>query len=338
MQIWNSIYILTYPDLMIYIIQKRSTDFSLMSRILKCLKALSDPTRLRLVALLHREELSVNELQQIMELSQSRISTHLRQLHETGILVSRKDGKRSIYQINRSSPSEAKDCIKIALQGAAETDEHKDDLNNLKRVVKNRNDKAQILFNQVAGRFDRQYGPGRSWQAFGQFLLRVIPPLDIADLGSGEGLLAELLARNARKVICVDNSKRIVNFGQRKAKKNKLSNLEFRHGDIENPPLQPESVDVALLSQALHHARSPENALSATHRILRPGGKIIIIDLLEHNFEQTKSLYGDRWLGFAKNKLHNWLEKAGFKKNEIDVVAREDEPPHFETILATGLK
>ena len=309
-----------------------------MSRILKCLKAISDPTRLRLMALLHQEELSVNELQQIMELSQSRISTHLGQLQETGFLVSRKDGKRSIYQINRSASTEVKDCIRIALQGAVENAEHKDDLSNLNRVVKNRDDTAQVFFNQVAGRFDRQYGPGRSWQAFGQFLLRVIPPLDIADLGSGEGLLGELLARNARKVICVDNSKRIVNFGQRKAKKNKLNNLEFRHGDIETPPLQKNSVDVALLSQALHHARNPENALSATHKILRPGGKIIIIDLLEHNFAQAKSLYGDHWMGFPKNTLHNWLEKAGFKNVEIVNVAREEEPPHFETILATGLK
>lgn len=309
-----------------------------MSQILKCLKALGDPTRLRLVALLYREDLSVNELQQILEMSQSRISTHLGQLQETGLLVSRKEGRKSIYQINRSATIKKKDCMKIGLIGAAENPEHKADLNNLKRILKQRKNKAQVLFNQVAGRFDRQYGPGRSWQAFGQFLLRVIPPLDIADLGSGEGLLAELLARNARKVICVDNSKRIVNFGQRKARKNNLKNLEFRHGDIEKPPVPAESVDVALLSQALHHAHNPENALSAAHKILKPNGKIIIIDLREHKFEQAKSLYGDRWLGFAKSTLYDWLEKAGFKKIEISDVAREEEPPHFETILATGLK
>ena len=309
-----------------------------MSDIIKCLKAISDPTRLRLVSLLHREELSVKELQQIMEMNQSRISTHLGQLQETGLLICRKDGKKSIYQINRLASTTAKDCIKIALTGASENEKHKDDLNNLKRIVKIRNDTARVFFNQVAGRFDRRYGPGRSWQAFGQFLLRIIPPLDIADLGSGEGLLGELLARNARKVICVDNSKRIVNFGLRKAKKNKLSNLEFRHGDIENPPLQTKSVDVSLLSQALHHARNPEVALSAAHRILRPGGKVIIIDLLEHNFAQAKNLYGDRWMGFAKNTLRDWLEKAGFKNVEVINVAREEEPPHFETILATGTK
>ena len=273
-----------------------------------------------------------------MEMNQSRISTHLGQLQETGLLISKKDGKKSIYQINRSASTTVKDCIKIALTGASENTEHKGDLSNLKRIVKNRNDTARVFFNQVAGRFDRRYGPGRSWQAFGQFLLRIIPPLDIADLGSGEGLLGELLARNARKVICVDNSKRIVNFGLRKAKKNKLRNLEFRYGDIENPPLQAKSVDVSLLSQALHHAQNPEVALSAAHRILRPGGKVIIIDLLEHNFAQAKNLYGDRWMGFAKNTLRDWLEKAGFKNVEIINVAREEEPPHFETILATGTK
>ena len=273
-----------------------------------------------------------------MEMNQSRISTHLGQLQETGLLISKKDGKKSIYQINRSASTTVKDCIKIALTGASENTEHKGDLSNLKRIVKNRNDTARVFFNQVAGRFDRRYGPGRSWQAFGQFLLRIIPPLDIADLGSGEGLLGELLARNARKVICVDNSKRIVNFGLRKAKKNKLRNLEFRYGDIENPPLQAKSVDVSLLSQALHHAQNPEVALSAAHRILRPGGKVIIIDLLEHNFSQAKNLYGDRWMGFAKNTLRDWLEKAGFKNVEIINVAREEEPPHFETILATGTK
>ena len=273
-----------------------------------------------------------------MEMNQSRISTHLGQLQETGLLISKKDGKKSIYQINRSASTTVKDCIKIALTGASENTEHKGDLSNLKRIVKNRNDTARVFFNQVAGRFDRRYGPGRSWQAFGQFLLRIIPPLDIADLGSGEGLLGELLARNARKVICVDNSKRIVNFGLRKAKKNKLRNLEFRYGDIENPPLQAKSVDVSLLSQALHHARNPEVALLAAHRILRPGGKVIIIDLLEHNFAQAKNLYGDHWMGFAKNTLRDWLEKAGFKDVEIIDVAREEEPPHFQTILATGTK
>ena len=98
---------------------------------------------------------------------------------------------------------------------------------------------------------------GRSWQAFGQLLLRILPPLVVADLGSGEGLLAELLARRCKKVIAVDNSEKMVEFGARKAKKNGLKNLEFRLGDLQNPPVEPDSVDLVVLSQALHHAVDP---------------------------------------------------------------------------------
>jgi ArsR family transcriptional regulator len=195
-----------------------------------------------------------------------------------------------------------------------------------------------VFFNQVAGRFDRVYGPGRSWQAFGQLLLRILPPLVVADLGAGEGLLSELLARRCKKVIAVDNSDKIVAFGAAKAKKNNLKNLEFRLGDLQNPPIEPESVDLAILSQALHHAEDPSKSISAVHRILKRYGQVMILDLARHSFEQAHDLYGDRWLGFAESDLHRWLEQAGFKEIEITVVAREEQPPHFETILAAGRK
>src|SRR6185437_15747489 len=138
--------------------------------------------------------------------------------------------------------------------------EHSADQLNLKRIVVRRSQQAELYFNQVAGRFDRSYGPGRSWQAFGQLLLRILPPLVIADLGSGEGLLSELLALRAKKVIAVDNSEKMVSFGAEKAKRNGLKNLEFRLGDLENPPIEPQSVDLVVLSQALHHAAEPAKA------------------------------------------------------------------------------
>src|SRR5205823_6848118 len=179
---------------------------------------------------------------------------------------------------------------------------------------------------------------GRSWQAFGQMLLRILPPLTVADLGSGEGLLSELLARRCKKVIAVDNSEKIVAFGAAKAKKNGLKNLEFRLGDLEEPPIEPQSVDLVILSQALHHAKDPARAIAAAHRILRPGGQMMILDLLQHNFEKARELYGDTWLGFAESDLHRWLETTGFKQIEISVVAQEDQPPNFQTILAAGEK
>jgi ubiquinone/menaquinone biosynthesis C-methylase UbiE len=302
------------------------------------LRALADPTRLRIMALLEQEELSVAELQEITRMGQSRISTHLRQLQETGLLQSRRDGKRTFYKVMPQADLPTKEFIQLAVRGATEMSEHAADRVNLKRVVARRAEQAEVYFNQVAGRFDRSYGPGRSWQAFGQLLLRLIPPLVIADLGSGEGLLSELLARRAKKVIAVDNSEKMVTFGANKAKKNGIKNLEFRLGDLENPPIEPGTVDLVILSQALHHAENPARTIQSAYERLLPGGQIMILDLLEHSFEQAHELYGDRWLGFRESDLHRWLEAAGFKKIEISTVAREEQAPHFQTVLAGGFK
>src|SRR5580704_4661200 len=309
-----------------------------MSVTLKSLRALSDPTRLRIVALLERDELSVAELQEITRLGQSRISTHLGLLQDSELLQSRREGKRAVYKLNESAGATAREFIQLAIRGAMELPEHSSDQINLKRVLHRRRDQAEVYFNQIAGRFDRVYGPGRSWQAFGHLLLRVLPPLTVADLGSGEGLLSELLARRCKKVIAVDNSEKIVAFGKAKAKKNGLKNLEFRQGDLQSPPIDPNSVDLVILTQALHHAEVPAEAIAAAHKILKPRGQILILDLLNHNFNKARELYGDRWLGFAESDLHHWLEKAGFKKIEISIVAAEEQPPHFETILAGGEK
>jgi ArsR family transcriptional regulator len=309
-----------------------------MSNTLKALRALADPTRLRIMSLLERGELSVNELQEITNMGQSRISTHLGQLQDAEMVHSRREGKRTFYRLNLEANKPTHEFIQLAIRGAKEVSEYAADQLNLKRILARRREQAQLYFNQIAGRYDRCYGPGRSWQAFGHLLLRILPPLAVADLGSGEGLLSELLARRCRKVIAVDNSERMIAFGAKKAKKNGLKNLEFRLGDLEDPPIDPASVDLVILSQALHHAADPSQAAKAAYRILRPGGQVMILDLQQHHFEKAHELYGDRWLGFKESDLHRWLEEAGFKKIEIAVVSREEQPPHFATILAAGEK
>ncbi len=309
-----------------------------MSSTLKSLRALSDATRLRIVALLEKDELSVNELQEVTRLGQSRISTHLGLLSECGLVQSRRDGKRTFYRLNPHPESATSEFIQLAIRGAKELPEHGSDQINLKRVLNRRREQAQVYFNQVAGRFDRVYGPGRSWQAFGHLLLRILPPLVVADLGAGEGLLSELLARRCKKVIAVDNSEKMVAFGAAKAKKNGLKNLEFRLGDLQNPPIEAGSMDLVILSQALHHAEEPDQAIGSAYKMLKAGGQIMILDLLKHNFEKAHELYGDRWPGFAESDLHRWMEGACFKKIEISVVAREEQPPHFQTILAGAEK
>lgn len=309
-----------------------------MANTLRCLRALADPTRLRTVALLDSDELSVHELQEVTRLGQSRISTHLGLLQEAGLLRSRREGKRTYYRVRRDSHDFDPSLVSLAIRGADELPEREADRINLKRILARRRDQTQVYFNQVAGRFDRAYGPGRSWQAFGQLLLRMLPPLVVADLGSGEGLISELLARRCRKVIAVDNSEKIVAFGARKARRNGLKNLEFRLGDLQHPPIEPASIDLVVLSQALHHAEDPGRALAAASQVLRAGGQILILDLQQHSFSQAAERYGDRWPGFAESDLHRWLEAAGFRQVEVCVVAREDEPPHFTTLLAAAFK
>lgn len=309
-----------------------------MTPTYRAFRALADTTRLRLLALLETEELSVHELQEITRMGQSRISTHLGLLQDAGLLQSRRQGKRTLYRRAVEAVEPVREVMRVATVGARELAEYEEDRVNLRRILQLREERDQVFFNQVAGRFDRSYGPGRSWQGLGQLLLRILPPLVVADLGSGEGLVSELLARRCTRVYAVDNSEKIVEFGAAKARKAGIKNLEFRLGDLEDPPLEAGSVDVAILSQALHHAVDPARAIGGAHRILRPGGQILILDLLRHRFERAGELYGDRWPGFGESELQGWLDGAGFKKVEVCVVAREDEPPHFETVLAGGSK
>jgi ArsR family transcriptional regulator len=129
-----------------------------------------------------------------------------------------------------------------------------------------------------------------------------------------------------------------VEVGTELAQKNGLANLSYKLGDIEQVPLPDKSVDLAILSQALHHAQHPQAAVNEAFRILRPGGQLLILDLNEHTFEKARELYADVWLGFKESALHAFLKKAGFQKVEVTAVAKETAEPHFETLLVSGLK
>ncbi|HEY4283073.1 MAG TPA: methyltransferase domain-containing protein, partial [Chthoniobacterales bacterium] len=221
---------------------------------------------------------------------------------------------------------------------AREIPESTQDRTALKLVLRKRQDKAREYFDALAGRFGRSYVPGRSWQALAHSLIALLPPLTVADLGAGEGTLTQLLAKNAKKVIAIDNSPKMVEFGGKLARKHGFKNVEYRLGDIEDPPIADASVDLAFFSQALHHAIRPEQALNSAYRILRKGGRILILDLLSHQFEKARELYADHWLGFSEIELHDLLERSGFKQIDVRIVSRDKENPHFQTIFATAIK
>jgi ubiquinone/menaquinone biosynthesis C-methylase UbiE len=309
-----------------------------MQSTLNSLRILSDPTRARLMNLLQAEELSVAEIQEIIGMGQSRISTHLAQLKHAGLVEDRRVGKNIYYRwAARGSlqEPELRNLIELAMREMPEADSDRSALNH---VLTKRKDRAREYFNKLAGKFGRSYCPGRSWQGLAHLLLTLIPSIDVADLGAGEGTLSQLLAKRARKVIAIDNSERMVEVGTQLAREHGFTNLEYRLGDLEDPPIAENSIDLAIFSQALHHASSPQKALAAARRILRSGGRLIVLDLLAHSFEQARELYADLWLGFSEVELLRLLVQTEFQNPEVQVVSRELVSPYFQTVLATGVK
>jgi ArsR family transcriptional regulator len=263
-------------------------------------------------------------------IGQSRISTHLAQLKQAGLVEDRKQGKHSLYSL--------KDRQLLDLLHAAgnEIPEAPADTAALQLVLEKRRDKVRGYFDELAGKFGRDYVPGRSWKGLAETLLQLMPPMTIGDLGAGEGTFSQLLAQRAERVIAVDNSANMVEFGARLAKENGLANLEYRLGDLESPPIAEQSLDLAFFSQSLHHALHPQQAVTAAYRLLKPGGRIVILDLKRHGFEQARDLYADTWLGFSEVELRTFLEQAGFHRVESWIVDREKQSPMFETILGIG--
>jgi ArsR family transcriptional regulator len=223
-------------------------------------------------------------------------------------------------------------------EAAREIPEAERDREASRLVLRKRQDRMRHYFDELAGKFGRQYVPGRSWKGIAEALLKLMPPMVIADLGAGEGTFSQLLARRSKKVIAIDNSEKMVEYGRELARKHGVKNLEYRKGDLEEVPIKDAAVDLAFFSQALHHAQHPERAVAEAWRILKPGGRIVVLDLLRHNYEEARELYADLWLGFTEVEVTRFLRQAGFKNIETSVVHSEEGAPHFETLLAVGDK
>jgi len=300
---------------------------------MKALRLLGDEGRIRLLRLLAKEELSVAELQEILGMGQSRISMQLSQLKSGGLVQMRRSGQKSLYSAVQGG--DGAELLAVVLEragreiGAASRDD-----DGLRLILERRKDHLRAYFDDLAGRFGRDYVPGRGWKALSEMLLRLLPPLVIADLGAGEGTLSLLLAQRTSRVIAVDNARKMVEYGTEVARRHGVDNLEYRLGDLEELPIEPNSVDLALFHQSLHHALHPGKALQEAKRILRPGGRVVILDLLRHDFEGARELYGDVWLGFTQVELLELLRESEFTNIDVSPVHREEEAPFFETLLA----
>ena len=306
-----------------------------MPSITKTLRVLADPNRLRILLLLKGEELSVAELQEILAMGQSTISTHLSQLKQAELVEDRRTGKSNLYKL---CPADGGHLDEVLARAKQEIAEATADQAAMRRVLKKRQDKMRAFFDSVAGRLGKGYVPGKSWKSLAEALLRLMPPMLIADLGAGEGAFALQLAARARKVIAVDASAKMIEVGRELAARHGIKNIDYRLGDMEEIPIATGEVELVFFSQSLHHALHPERAIQEAARILSPGGRIVVLDLVKHRFEEAREMYADEWLGFSESELESMLESAGFVNVETTIVDKEPETPQFQTLLAIANK
>jgi SAM-dependent methyltransferase len=303
-------------------------------------RLLGDDVRLRILRLLDGERLNVTELTSILGIAQSGVSRHLGLLKDAGLVEERRDAGFTFFRLapglqggdNGFGPIWP--LLRSHFDATASTAEGRADDARLEEVRRVRKEN----FDDHGADGERgQIIPGRSWAAWARALGHLLPPLVVADLGCGDGYLTVEASRFAKRVIAVDRSEAALARAREMAKRRRLTNVEWKRGELEKLPLKDASVDVALLSQVLHHAASPERALSEATRIVKPGGRVLVLELRGHQEQWVRERLGDKWLGFDDEELRQLLENARLTDVKVTVGARRARDP-FTVLIASGVK
>lgn len=281
--------------------------------IVPAIKALADETRLRLVALLHGRELNVGEIVRVLGMSQPRISRHLKILAGAGLLKARRDGLWMFYSVpdNDSVDPFVQSLLPFILQNSTFIK----DRHSVETIISSRREEARIFFDSIA----------KKWRALRRevlqdfddvalFLKRIPGGGVVADLGCGPGDLLAALEGKAHLSIGVDNSSKMLELASRRFLD--TSQISLRIGDLQHLPLKDREADIAILSLVLHHLEDPRKALAEAARVLKPTGKLLVLDFLSHDDESLRRRLNDRWLGFDSNLLERWLLESGFAIRE----------------------
>jgi ArsR family transcriptional regulator len=301
----------------------------------RLLKALADETRLRILNLLAEEELSTGDLMEILNTGQSRVSTHLALLKEVGLVQDRRHGRRSLYGIVPGAPAT---LAESALKQARQSPEFEADMAGLEALRDRRREDARAYFDRVAAEFSEQPLPGRTWEGLARGLLQLAPRGRYVDLGVGDGLLTMMLAEVASEVVAVDLSPQMLAQLRTRAAQKGIANIVALESDIARLALPDQSFDVAVLSQALHHCDDPLSALKEAQRVLVRGGRLLVLDLVAHGESWVKEQLQHRHLGFGEGELEHMLLVAGFERPCVRRAARDPQPPHFMTLVASATK
>lgn len=285
-----------------------------MAEILQHFKSLADETRLRLVVVLRRHELNVNELVAVMDMGQSRISRHLKILSEAGLLTPRRDGLRVFYSAREDGPgAELLQALAPLLDREPAFD---DDLARAARTIDQRKENTRHFFNSIAEHWGhlRQEVLG-DFDIAGQVTDRMPDSAVAVDLGCGTGEMLPALLAKAEHVIGVDGSPRMLELARARFAGNGRR-VSLRIGELEHLPLRDREADFAVASMALHHLARPQEGLAEAARVLKTGGRLVIAEFGQHDSEEMRSAYGDQWLGFSEDQMRAWLAAAGFKHQD----------------------
>jgi SAM-dependent methyltransferase len=304
-------------------------------------RLLGDDARLRVLRLLDAERLNVSELTGILGIAQSGVSRHLGLLKDAGLVVEDREGGYSYYRIapavreGQNGFGPVWPLLQSQFEAATATEVGRADSARLAEVRRLRRENFEAHTGPDTN--ERQLVPGRSWAAWARALGHLLPPWRVADLGCGEGYLTIEAARWASKVYAIDRSKTVLDRARQLASRRRVSNVVWKKGELEKLPLDDTSVDVALLSQALHHAADPAAALREAARILVPGGRVLLLDLREHDETWVHERLGDRWPGFSDDTLRSLLADAALTDIKLTVGARRTGDP-FTVLIASAVK
>jgi SAM-dependent methyltransferase len=298
-------------------------------------RLLGDTTRLRLLRVLADDRFNVTELTSILDAAQSGVSRHLGLLKDAGLVVEEREAGYVYYRLNEEARSNGQGPLWALLDTQFAASGH--DL-----AVRQDEARLQEVLRLRKENFDshgdtRQLVPGRSWAAWARALGHLLPPLDVADIGCGEGYLTLETARWARSVIGIDRSASVLERARELAERRQVTNVQWKKGDLARLPLGEASVDVAMLSQTLHHAPEPQRAVAEAVRILRPSGRLLVLELREHDQNWVRTRFGDRHLGFSHAQLETMLRDAGLVDVRTQVGARKSGDP-FVVLIASGAR
>jgi ArsR family transcriptional regulator len=293
--------------------------------MLETLKALADPSRLRLVAVLARGEFTVQELTAILGMGQSRISRHLKILTDAGILAVQRQGTWAYYRL--AGDNRFFTAIRPLLEEhLAELPERPADLDGLGRVMEARRRRSQEFFDRHARQWDVLAREALPTAEYLDRLLESIPSCGtLLEVGLGTGGLLARLRERASRVIGVDHSPAMIEEARGRMAAEGLAGVELRLGEMSHLPLPDGECDAALLNMVLHHAARPVEVLNELNRVLVGRGTLLIADLTAHRRDWVRERLADQWLGFEAAELSNWLTAAGFAVREHSVVEGEGE-------------